>query len=69
MRSKYEQSGHFGFYQLIENRAIESMMILSLLAFLDEKLGLLLSKDELKPENFVTIQKINDLVIKKTAIS
>lgn len=52
---------------LIENGLIDSMMILSLLAFLEEKYGLLLSKDELKPKNFATIQKINDLVIQSTA--
>jgi len=54
---------------LIENGIIDSMMILSLLVFLEEKYGLLLSKDELKPENFGTIQKIHDLVLQKTASS
>ncbi len=54
---------------LIENGIIDSMMILSLLAFLQEQYGLLLSKDELKPEHFGTIQKIHSLVLQKTANS
>jgi acyl carrier protein len=50
---------------LIDNGFIDSMMILSLLAFLEENYGLLLSKDELKPESFATIQTIHDLIIQK----
>jgi acyl carrier protein len=41
------------------------MMILSLLAFLEENYGIILRKDELKPENFTTLGKINELVIQK----
>jgi acyl carrier protein len=50
---------------LIEQGIIDSMMILSLLAFLEENYGIILRKDELKPENFTTLGKINELVIQK----
>lgn len=51
--------------QLIENGFIDSMMILSLLAFIEENYGVILSSNELKPENFSTIEKISELIEKK----
>lgn len=50
---------------LIENGFLDSLMILNLLAFLEENFGILLSSEETNPENFETIQSINDLVVKK----
>ncbi len=50
---------------LIANGIIDSMMILSLLSFLDKNFGILLSKEELRPKNFETIQNIHDLIVQK----
>ena len=52
---------------LIENGIIDSMGILRLLAFLDEKFGILFSEGEVNTENFGTLQSICDLVAKKLA--
>lgn len=51
--------------QLIESGVIDSMAIVSLLAYLDENFGILLSEEELSPKNFATLQSICDLVAKK----
>lgn len=55
--------------QLIEKGIIDSMSILSLLAYLDENFGIVLSEEELNPENFATLQSICDVVAKKLAKS
>ena len=51
--------------QLIEKGIIDSVGIVSLLAYLDENFGILLSEEELSPKNFATLQSICDLVAKK----
>ena len=51
---------------LLDGGIIDSVMILSLLSFLEENYGIFLSNDELKREQFTTIQTIHDLVIHKT---
>ncbi len=53
--------------QLLERGIIDSMGILRLLAFLEENYGVLLSTEELNPDNFSTILNIAELVIKKIA--
>ena len=50
---------------LIEEGIIDSMSTLTLLAYLDENFGILLSEEELSPKNFVTLQSICDLVAQK----
>jgi acyl carrier protein len=50
---------------LIEHGILDSLMILSLFAFLEENFGILLSRGELNPKNFETIQNINDLIAQK----
>ena len=52
---------------LIENGIIDSMMILNLLAFMEQNFGILLPKGKFNPEDFATIQKISDYVGKKLA--
>jgi len=54
---------------LIADGIIDSLMILSLLAFLEEEFGIIFSKGEFNPENFATIQKIHDLVAPRVAKS
>jgi len=51
--------------QLIEKGIIDSLGIISLLAYLDENFGILLSEEELSPKNFATLQSICDLVAQK----
>ena len=51
--------------QLIEKGIIDSLGIVSLLAYLDENFGILLSEEELSPKNFATLQSICDLVAQK----
>ena len=50
---------------LIENGIIDSMGILSLLAFLEENFGILLSEGEMNPENFATLQSICNVISQK----
>jgi len=50
---------------LIEEGIIDSMSTLTLLAYLDENFGILLSEEELSPKNFATLQSICDLVAQK----
>jgi len=52
---------------LIGDGIIDSLMILSLLAFLEEEFGIILPKGEFNPEYFATIQKIHDLVVSRVA--
>jgi len=54
---------------LIEGGIMDSFMILSLIAFLEEKYGLILPKDQFDPENFETIKKISALVARRIAKS
>lgn len=54
---------------LIEEGIIDSMSTLTLLAYLDENYGILLSEEELNPKNFDTLQSICDLVEQKLAKS
>lgn len=55
--------------QLIEKGIIDSMSILTLLAYLDENFGILLTEEELNPKNFATLQSICDMVAKKMQMS
>jgi acyl carrier protein len=50
---------------LIENGIIDSMGIMLLLGFLEEKFSITIDGDELIPENFSTITTISSLVGKK----
>ena len=50
---------------LIEGGIIDSMMILNLLAFLEENFGLSLSPDEFDPEKFETLRHISDMVTQR----
>jgi acyl carrier protein len=54
---------------LIESGLVDSMMILSLLAFLEENFNVFLSKDEFNPENFGTVIKISEMVAQKISKS
>ncbi len=54
---------------LIEGGIIDSMGILSLLAFLEEKFGILLEEGEINVENFATLQSICNVVSQKLAES
>lgn len=55
--------------QLIEKGIIDSLGIISLLAYLDENFGILLSEEELSPKNFATLQSICNMVTKKMQLS
>ncbi len=48
--------------QLIESGIIDSLGIMTLLVFLEEKFSLQISGDELIPENFGSITAISDLI-------
>ena len=48
--------------QLIESGIIDSLGIMTLLVFLEEKFSLQISGDELLPENFGSITAIADLI-------
>lgn len=50
---------------LLEKGIIDSMGILHLIAFLDEKFGILLSDEELNPKNFESLESIYALVANK----
>jgi methoxymalonate biosynthesis acyl carrier protein len=52
---------------LIEEGILDSLMILSLIAFLDEEFKITLNEEEINPESFATIQEIANLVTKKSA--
>mgnify|MGYP001222818032 CR=1 FL=1 len=51
--------------QLIENRIIDSMGVLELLAFIDMKYDLNLDMEDLTIENFATINNIKNLILSK----
>jgi acyl carrier protein len=48
--------------QLIESGIIDSLGIMTLLVFLEEKFSLQISGDDLIPENFGSINTISDLI-------
>lgn len=50
---------------LIKSGIIDSMGILTLLAFLEEKFAILLPEGEINVENFATLQSICDMVSRK----
>lgn len=52
---------------LIESGIIDSMGIMSLLSFLEEKFSLQIPGDDLIPENFASITRISDLVDRRLA--
>ena len=54
---------------LIEKGIIDSLGIVTLLAYLDENFGILLKEEELSPKNFATLQSICDMVAKKMQMS
>lgn len=47
---------------LIDLGIVDSMVILRLLAYMEEKYGILCSEDELNEENFATIENMNKLI-------
>jgi acyl carrier protein len=51
---------------LVEDGIIDSMGILTMLTFLEERFGISVDGDELTPENFQSIQAIAALVERKT---
>ena len=50
---------------LITSGVIDSMGIISLLGFVEDKFSIEISSDELLPENFETLSTITDLVTRK----
>ena len=50
---------------LIASGVIDSMGIINLLGFVEEKFSIEISSDELLPENFETLSTITDLVNRK----
>lgn len=50
---------------LLERGVIDSMGIMKLLAFIEEKFQVKVSDEELIPENFETLSSIADLILKK----
>ncbi len=54
-------------YPLIENHVVDSMGLLMLVSFLEERFGIHLGDEELIPEHFGTIGLIARLVEKKTS--
>jgi acyl carrier protein len=48
--------------ELVESGIIDSLGVMSLLGFLDEKFSFQISGDDLIPENFASIKAITDLV-------
>ena len=51
---------------LIEAGILDSLSILMLISFMDEKYGVVPSEDELKPENFETINLIAEFIVGRT---
>lgn len=51
---------------LIEAGIIDSLDILKLMAFLEEKFGIEITEQEVIPENFDTVNGIVDLIASKT---
>ena len=50
---------------LIESGIVDSLGVLKILAFLDEKFGIDLSSDEIKLENFKDVRSICDLIARQ----
>ena len=55
-------------YPLIENHVVDSMGLLMLVSFVEERFGVQLADEELVPEHFSTIGSIAALIEKKVAI-
>jgi acyl carrier protein len=53
--------------QLVEQGALDSLGILELVTFLEEQFGILVGDQEMVPEHFGTLQRIEDFVLAKTA--
>ncbi len=54
-------------YPLIENHVVDSMGLLMLVSFVEERFGIALADEELIPEHFGSIQSVATLVEKKLA--
>ena len=63
--SKYSSLGDSD--PLIESGIIDSLGMMKLIGFLEEKLSVHLSDDELIPENFSSVDAISTLVSQKSA--
>lgn len=55
--------------QLIENGIIDSLGIMSLLSFVEDRFSLQIPGDDLLPENFASITAITNLVDHRLAVS
>lgn len=64
--SKYANLGDSD--PLIESGIIDSLGMMKLIGFLEEKLSVELSDDELVPQNFSTVEAISSLVEQKSAV-
>ncbi|MGQ0549324.1 MAG: acyl carrier protein [Armatimonadota bacterium] len=54
-------------FKLIENHVVDSMGLLMLVSFIEERFGIQLADEELVPEHFGTLQSIADLIERKSA--
>lgn len=54
-------------FKLIENHVVDSMGLLMLVSFIEERFGIQLADEELAPEHFGTLQSIAQLVERKSA--
>ena len=54
-------------FPLIEQSIIDSMGIFRLMTFMEEEFGLVLEPEELRLENFESVQAIKSLVLSKSA--
>ncbi len=54
-------------YPLIENHVVDSMGLLMLVSFVEERFGITLADEELVPEHFGSIRSIAALVEKRMA--
>jgi acyl carrier protein len=51
---------------LLESGILDSLGILELVAFVEQNFGIVLSDDELLPENFQTIERLSAFVVSKS---
>ena len=51
---------------LLESGILDSLGILDLVAFVEQNFGIVLSDDELLPENFQTIERLSAFVVTKS---
>lgn len=51
---------------LLESGILDSLGILDLVAFVEQNFGIVLSDDELLPENFQTIERLSAFVVSKS---